>query len=313
MNRKVYVILLGLLALLLLGACGGGKDREGYVVFYLNTEGTKIVPQEIELENTNGIAMVEELLAALQTQPSDATVRQTIPTNVEVLGYKGSSYQLTVDFSQEYYQLSPTDELLTRAAIAQTLLPVEEYSYVMFTVESQPLLNYRGELVGSMNADTFVENPGGQINASQQTTLTLYFANMDGTGLVEETRVVHYSSNISMEKLVMEQLMEGPKQSGAQSTIPAETKLINVSVVDGICYVSLDETFLNQNPEITEQVVLFSIVDSLTELGNVQKVQISINGDTSGKCRYNYDLATMYEADESLVQGSETIEETTEE
>ena len=158
-----------------------------------------------------------------------------------------------------------------------------------------------------------MENPGGPINASQQTTLTLYFANMDGTGLVEETRVVHYSSNISMEKLVMEQLMEGPKQSGAQSTIPAETKLINVSVVDGICYVSLDETFLNQNPEITEQVVLFSIVDSLTELGNVQKVQISINGDTSGKCRYNYDLATMYEADESLVQGSETIEETTEE
>lgn len=313
MNRKVYVILLGLLALLLLGACGGGKDREGYVVFYLNTEGTKIVPQEIELENTNGIAMVEELLAALQTQPSDATVRQTIPTNVKVLGYKGSSYQLTVDFSQEYYQLSPTDEILTRAAIAKTLLQVEEYSYVMFTVESQPLLNFNGELVGSMNADTFVENPGGQINASQQTTLTLYFANMDGTGLVEETRVVHYSSNISMEKLVMEQLMEGPKQSGAQSTIPAETKLINVSVVDGICYVSLDETFLNQNPEITEQVVLFSIVDSLTELGNVQKVQISINGDTSGKCRYNYDLATMYEADESLVQGSETIEETTEE
>ena len=313
MNRKVYVILLGLLALLLLGACGDGQDREGYVVFYLNTEGTKIVPQESELENTNGIAMVEELLAALQTQPSDATVRQTIPTNVKVLGYKGSSYQLTVDFSQEYYQLSPTDEILTRAAIAKTLLQVEEYSYVMFTVESQPLLNYSGELVGSMNADTFVENPGGQINASQQTTLTLYFANMDGTGLVEETRVVHYSSNISMEKLVMEQLMEGPKQSGAQSTIPAETKLINVSVVDGICYVSLDETFLNQNPEITEQVVLFSIVDSLTELGNVQKVQISINGDTSGKCRYNYDLATMYEADESLVQGSETIEETTEE
>lgn len=313
MNRKVYVILLGLLALLLLGACGDGKDKEGYVVFYLNTEGTKIVPQEIELENTNGIAMVEELLAALQTQPSDATVRQTIPSNVEVLGYKGSSYQLTVDFSQEYYQLSPTDEILTRAAIAKTLLQAEEYSYVLFTVESQPLLNFNGELVGSMNADTFVENPGGQINASQQTTLTLYFASMDGTGLVEETRVVHYSSNISMEKLVMEQLMEGPKQSGAQSTIPAETKLINVSVVDGICYVSLDETFLNQNPEITEQVVLFSIVDSLTELGNVQKVQISINGDTSGKCRYNYDLATMYEADESLVQGSETIEETTEE
>ena len=79
-------------------------------------------------------------------------------------------------------------------------------------------------------------------------------------------------------------------------------------MVDGICYISLDQTFLNQNPEISEQVVLYSIVNSMTNLNTVVKVQISINGDTSGKCRYTYDLSNLYEADDSMVQTDEKKE-----
>jgi germination protein M len=153
-----------------------------------------------------------------------------------------------------------------------------------------------------MSLDSFVENPGQQISSSQKTILTLYFSNKEGTALVPETREVHYSSNISLEKLVIEQLMEGPKEKGRLATIPSGTKLITISVVDGVCYVNLDEMFLNQNQEISEQVVLYSVVDSLTELSTIDKVQISINGDTSGKCRYTYDLATMYKEDLSIVE-----------
>lgn len=58
-------------------------------------------------------------------------------------------------------------------------------------------------------------------------------------------------------------------------------------------------------------MVLYSIVDSLTELSSVSKVQISINGDTSGKCRYTYDLAPMYEQDLSMVEsGEEEVDST---
>ena len=43
---------------------------------------------------------------------------------------------------------------------------------------------------------------------------------------------------------------------------------------------------------------LIHILDSLTELTGIDKVQISINGDTSGKCRYTYKLSKMYKADD---------------
>lgn len=311
MKKRIFATLFLLVTMLLLVACGNQKNDEQPVVFYLNADATKIVPQDIELKATDTVGQIQELLDALQQTPEDAGLRQTIPANVKVLGVTEVSYQITVDFSKEYYELNPTDEILTRAAIVKTLLQMEDYPYVMFTVESKPLETASGTTVGAMSEDSFLENPGEQINSSQKTTLTLYFSSKDGTKLVPEKREVHYSSNISLEKLVMEQLMEGPKTKGILATIPTGTKLITITVVDGVCYVNLDETFLNQNQEISEQVVLYSIVDSLTELSSVSKVQISINGDTSGKCRYTYDLAPMYEQDLSIVNnGEEKVDST---
>ncbi len=310
MKKKCIAVMLLLVMLLsLMIGCGSQREKE-YQVYYLNSDVTRIVPQEVSLTNTSGTEQMEELMAYLQTQPKDAGFMQALPSNVKILGISVTSYQITVDFSEEYYEMKPEEEILTRAAIAKTLLSNTEYSYVAITVESKPLLNANGLTVGAMSLDSFVENPGKQINSSQKTTLTLYFSDKQGTKLVPETREVHYSSNISLEKLVMEQLMEGPRESGLQETIPSGTKLITVTVVDGICYVNLDEMFLNQNQEITEQVVLYSIVNSLTELSTVNKVQLSINGDTSGKCRYSYPLSTMYEADMGLVEGEEEVEDT---
>ncbi|MEG1292235.1 MAG: GerMN domain-containing protein, partial [Lachnospiraceae bacterium] len=64
-----------------------------------------------------------------------------------------------------------------------------------------------------------------------------------------------------------------------------------------VCFVNLDAGFLNQNYEITEPVVIYSIVNSLVELPNINKVQISVNGDSSMVYREKYELSTMYERD----------------
>ena len=296
MRKKIIsIILLVAMVLTMAAGCGKKEDKKDYFVFYVNNELTKVVAKKITLQHTSsGKVQVKELLKDLQTQPEDATLRRTIPRKVKIQNIDLISYQITVDFSKEYYDMKPTEEILTRAAIAKTLLQLSQY--VTFTVDGKPLVDASGANVGAMNLDSFVENPGEQINSIQCTTLKLYFANETGDGLVEETRSdVYYSSNVSMEKLIMEQLLEGPQTEGAKSAIPAGTKLINVSVVDGVCYVSLDENFKNQDYQVNEAVVIYSIVDSLTELSTISKVQISVNGDTSGTYRDNFKLSDMYD------------------
>lgn len=312
MKKIFYAVILVLLPLLFLDGCSRQEQDGSYQIFYLNTDITKLIPETVELQDAEGEKLVRKLLKRLQTQPDDAGLRQTIPSDVKVEDVSLTAYQITVDFSEEYYQMEATEEILARAAIAKTLLQVPEYPYVAFTVDKKPLELEDGMTVGAMSEDSFVENPGGQINSSQKVTLTLYFADKKGKWLVPETREVHYSSNTSLDKLVIKQLIEGPKTKGLQATIPPGTKLITVTVVDNVCYVNLDEVFLNQNQEITEQVVLYSIVNSLTELETVDKVQISVNGDTSGKVRYIYELAPMYEADSSVVLKEEEEVESTE-
>lgn len=79
------------------------------------------------------------------------------------------------------------------------------------------------------------------------------------------------------------------------------TKLINVSVLDGVCLVNFDKGFLIHDFEVSEPVVIYSIVDSLTALPSINTVQISVNGETNMVYREKYSLSVQYQQDLDLV------------
>ena len=119
--------------------------------------------------------------------------------------------QLVLDMSVEYKKLSPSSEVLVRAAIVRTMTQLEGISYVSVTVGGEALTDSLGNVVGPMTADLFIDNAGNEINAYEKTRLLLYFTNEDGERLIGvQTKPVVYSSNISMEKLVVERLIAGP-------------------------------------------------------------------------------------------------------
>lgn len=302
MKERILSMLLIFVLLFTLGGCNNENRKEGeYQIYYLNMDKTKLVSESYDSTGAEGEELLMELLEQLKMAPNNSKLRQTIPSNVEINGISISGSYLFIDFNEKYKEMSPTEEVLVRAGIVRTLMQTNVCSVVAFTINSEPLLSHDGTLVGTMSADSFVENPGKQINSSVETTLTLYFANADGTALVKETRNVHYSSNISMEKLIMEQLIEGPKSTSRLGTIPAGTTLISVSQVDGVCYVNLSESFRTQSATVPEEITLYSIVNSLSELPGVTKVQLAINGSTEGYVKYNFELAKMYEKNMDLV------------
>ena len=70
---------------------------------------------------------------------------------------------------------------------------------------------------------------------------------------------------------------------------------------DGICYVNFNENFLLQKNEVTPEVAIYSVVNSLIELNNVDMVQISVNGDNSILYREKLSLTDYYEANMNLL------------
>lgn len=198
-----------------------------------------------------------------------------------------------------------------RASVVRTLTQLDSISYVTFTVNSIPLVDSDDEIVGSMGADDFVENPGEQINTSVKETLTLYFADKDGTGLEKQTRVIHYSSNIALEKLVVEQLIEDRRALSSRQLFRAQQSLSMCLWQIEYAYLNFDSSFRNTiDNKLTEDVVLYSIVNSLTSLHTVDKVQISLDGENDGMLLYNYKLSDMYEFNKDIVDSDDSTEKT---
>lgn len=308
-GRKTVPALFMVLAFCVLSAvvsgCGSGQKEYPYYVSYVDSGQTQTVQCGYEPENVSVDGLIQEFLNQLATDTDTVDYVKAIPEGVNILSWEVDQDCLYLNFDSSYDKLDSITEILCRLAVVRTMTQIDGIESVSFFVDAEPLKDSRGNVVGNMTIDSFVENPGEQINSFQHAAIDLFFSNRAGDGLLKETQQVYYNSNISMEKLVMEHLLSGPKNREAQKTIPQETKLINVAVVDGSCYVNLDENFMNQNYEIQEPVVIYSIVNSLASLSTIQRVQISVNGDTSGKYRDNYELSKMYRPDYSFVDDAE--------
>ena len=306
----------GILLLLILAAglisCGKEKQAEEERIFqvnYISNEETKVITQEyiLQADPKDTEAAIEELLQILGNTPERLEYLPPLAQGFQVLGYDLSEGNLTLNVNETYKDLSVPVEVLTRAALVRTLTQIEGVNYVGLTVAGHPLMDSLGSPVGMMNSDTFVDNEGSQINAMAQTKIRLYFADEGGTSLVTVNRTLVYNTNLSMEKLVIEQLIAGPAEmtTGVYPTINPDTKVLSVTINDGICYVNLDENFLNQIYNVSAEVTIYSITNSLAELPNVNKVQISVNGKTDLLYRENYSLATVYERKWDLVKNPE--------
>ena len=307
--RRIEILCVLLVVLLLLGCSSGEAQKGTFFISYLNKDQTQIVKESYEpsTDVKDTTLLLQELIGVLATDSGSLDFVKPIPDEVKVKSIKLNEYGIVhVTFTGKYEDLLPVQDVLCRVAIVQTLTQVDDVKGVEFSIGKNPLCDSRGRLVGVMTMDDIVENPGELINSIQQADIDLYFSNATGDGLTVESQTVYYNSNVSLEKLVIEHLLAGPKKTeGAQASIPAETSLVNVSVADRVCYVSLDEGFLTQNYDIQEPIVIYSLVNSLTALPHIDRVQISVNGDTSGTYREKYSLSTVYEQDLSFVDGSE--------
>ena len=303
-----------LFACMTLTACGSDqKDVPVYKydVYYLNKENTKVlrVDYESQLDNTeeNTKALIREMIYVLSNVAEKPEYVPPISGNVVLADYALEDGQLTLDFSELYYKQDKIQEILGRAAIVRTLSQLRGIRTVSFSVLDMPLTDSAGLPVGTMTADSFIDNAGTEINAYEQAQLHLYFANEEGDRLVIENRKVMYNSNISMEKLVMDELVKGPvtpegEEPEAYPTINPETMVQGVTVKDGVCYVNLSEDFLTQIYNVTTEVTLYSIANSLAELPDVNKVQISINGESNMMFRESVNLTTIFERNLDIME-----------
>lgn len=115
----------------------------------------------------------------------------------------------------------------------------------------------------------------------RQTLVTLYFVNKETGELMPEARLIDvklltknpYATLVGL-------LLNGPKNDKLENVIPAGTRLNGVKVEKGMAIVDLSEEFIKDVESKTEEEskIVYSIVNTLVELTEIESVKILIDG-----------------------------------
>lgn len=289
------------------------SETSKYKIYYLNNSQNQLVSEGYDLQGITAAQQLRELVEALNTMtPKDLTYRKALPDNVvltvEPNVQKG---QLTVLLDSNYKMLTGSSEVLCRAAIVKTLCQVDGVEYVQFLVDGQPLTNSSDVPIGFMTAEDFIDNTGGETKYEQNALVTLFFANEAGNRLKETYVNITYTGTIPIEQLVIEQLIKGPESiSGVEENhlfrcVSKNTKLVRVTVKDDVCYADFDAELLNKPMGITDEAVVYSIVNTLVELPEINKVQFTINGQKVAAFTEGMEFDISFERNLDIVESGE--------
>ncbi len=277
----------------------------GYTIYYLNASGNQLTGHPCETQTTEREALVQEFLVNLMNVPVDLDCQSAMPPQVEKMTFRFESNVLHLYADANYALMNSVQEILCRAALTKTLTQIPGVDYLTIYCAEQPIVDASGNPVGLLSAADFVDSIR-DVNSFEKTEMTLYFANETGDALVKEKREIMRSINTSVEKLIVEQLIGGPQQAGAFATVPKDVKVLNVSVSESVCSINLDAAFMNNTLEVKEYIPIYSIVNSLSELPTVSRVQIRINGSQDGVFRDLIPLSTVFERNYDYIEGGNT-------
>ncbi|MCI8801487.1 MAG: GerMN domain-containing protein [Lachnospiraceae bacterium] len=304
MVRKICVVMMLFAGLILMSACGENDEKRGniYQVYCVSNSETRVEVHDYEMTAAEPEEQLMELMNCLSTNPEKLEYKVPFAMGFQVLDMELKEGNLLINVDAAYKELPVYTEVLVRAAIVRTLTQLPEVRLIMLTVEGEQLSDNKGNAVGWMNAEQFIDNDGNEINTYEMARVKLYFADENGTNLIAAYREKHYSTNTLLERFVVEELIAGPsgQVDGLYPCVNPNTKVINVTTKDGICYVNLDENFLTVVNNVSTDVSVYAITNSLVELSHINKVQILVNGEvpsqfSTSTFERNLDIVTTRE------------------
>ena len=272
-----------------------------YYLYYVNKDETKVVKERYQLEQESAEFMLQDFTGILNAQEGSGDNLALLPSGVQLVTYRLNESLLELEFNSDYSEMSRAREILVRAGVARTFLQIPGVTGIKIFIESEELKDSKGQAVGVIDGNTFVEMWGSDKDAYRYDTFTLYFTDKTGEHLVAEQRNVYYKRILPRERVILEQLAKGPMVKGHYPTIPQETEILGVEVSDDVCYVDFSSAFSDSGIDIPVNTMIYSVVNSLLDTTSADKVQISIEGDTEAKLSDGTSLYSLFSKNTDLI------------
>lgn len=116
----------------------------------------------------------------------------------------------------------------------------------------------------------------------RKTIISLYFKNIETNSLVAEAKCIDVKELYKEPyTYLINMLITGPENEKLESAIPEGTKVNSCNLKGNTLYVDLSKEFIDNAPSGIEEesMVVYSIVNTLTELNEISEIKFLINGE----------------------------------
>lgn len=273
MNKRFLPLVAALL--LALSACAPKEaDAGGIRLWFSDPERT--MGKVVATEAFTGEATVDALMDALLRGPELETLANPIPSGTRLLSWSLRDGLLCLDLSAPYGELSGVSLTLADYCITLTLCQLDRVEQVSITVDGVQLPQRSRQILTPEDV-IFT----GTEEEPRQITAVLYFPRALGKGLGFEARELTLTEDDDLYRTIAQNLMAGPQDPDLHTLLPAGAELLGITLDDGICYVNFSGDFLTSAPAaaVEQNLLLYSIVDTMGNLSTVTAVQLLVEGE----------------------------------
>jgi germination protein M len=271
------------------------------ILYFAGSQAMYVVPEVREV-NIVGQRYAQTAIEELIKGPTTPGLYPTIPNGTKLKSIKIENGTAVVDFSKEFKENHPggsAGELITINSIVNTLTEFTSIKNVKFLIEGKENETLAGHVIFDQ---PFTRNEDiiGQ-------RIILYFSNKDANYLIPEYRDIQHDEPNVVKRIVQE-LIKGPMAEGLEPTMPeglTEKDILDAKINGDTAIVNFSSNLKTRHKggSAGETLTVYSIVNSITELPNIKRVQILIDGKVQDT------LAGHMALDEPIMRNPNLIKE----
>lgn len=156
-------------------------------------------------------------------------------------------------------------------------------------------------IAASSSSSSAASSSGSQKAATMD--ISVYYPDVNATGLVAVTKTVK-AQEAEKYKAAVEALLAGTDDKNLTAVFPKKTKLRKVSVSGGVAKVDFDKNLTSGfvGGSTGEEMLVGSLVNTLTEFSEIKKVQILVEGKEIDSLSGHLDLSRPVERMSELIK-----------
>ena len=309
LNKKTAGIIMATIAALalvfvLIFTVNGDRNTEKMrcELYFLNIEANALVSEQREIKYLDEETLYTNIVVQLIRGPETVGYKSVIDKDAKLINIEdGHNGGIIVNFSEGFLTNDNTKNALSTYAVVKSLCALDSVERVKVTVENEDLTNDDGSKIDYLTSEDI--NLPSDTYTSETRSITLYFPEKNTDKLRKEEQTVKVTDQQPVEQYIINALIKGTENGELNPALDSNTKLLSVYIYDDLCFVNFKSDFIakNSGSETKEKTAVYSVVNSLTELNNIKRVQFLMDGKKVSAFG-GTDISNPITRDESILQ-----------